>query len=383
MAVLAPIVITLSNPAIFVAAGIGLALLGPVWRSASWSNRLALALFGLLSLAAFWFNYNGVTLAQYESSVELAYTTDFWTGAFPPLGDPVGLAKWLLLAHSGRMFGYPIGFDAGGGAVTFILFAIGSVVFFKQRRRTPLALLLFPFGLALIAASLQKYPYGLSGRISQWAVPAICILAAAGFAWVLGLLSRVKARRLVMNGMLGFLAFFGVAQGVADIVHPYKAQRDREARDFARWFWVEKSRDAELLCAWNDLQLPFARPQGSHVLGNGQYWSNQKIYSPRLRRGEAADLSRVTDDHPIRVVFLESMIDQPGNGFSGWLDETRAEYQQVGLERHRPAHYTDSPDFEQEEVVVFEFKPRTSPDAKRFERKQRRSKKSQPTDDAG
>jgi hypothetical protein len=383
MAVLAPLAITLSNPAIFVAAGIGLALIGPVWRSASWSNRLALALFGLVSLAAFWLNYNEVTRAQYESSVELAYTTDFWTGAFPPLGDPVGFAKWLLFAHSGRMFGYPIGFDAGGGAITFILFVFGAVVLFRQRRRTPLALFLIPFGLALIAASLQKYPYGLSGRISQWAVPAICILAATGFTWVLGNLSRVRMRRLAMNAMIGFLALFGVAQGFADIVHPYKAQRDRAARDFARWFWVEKARDAELLCAWNDLQLPFARPQGSHVLGNGQYWSNQKIYSPRQGGGEAPDLSRVADDHPLRVVFLESMINQPGNGFAEWLDEMRAEYQQVGSELHKPAHYTDSSDFEQEKVVVFEFKLRTSPEVKRFERKQRRRKKSQSAADSG
>jgi hypothetical protein len=377
LTVLAPIAILVSNPAIFVAGGIGIALMGAVWRSGSWKNRVALALFGLFSIGAFWITYDGVTRAQYESSVALAHTTDFWTHAFPPLTDPIGLARWLVLAHSGRMFGYPVGFDAGGGAITFVLFVIGSVVFFRRRCRTALALLLLPFGLALVAAALRMYPYGLSGRISQWAAPAICILAATGVAGVITRFSSARVRTAAARATLGFLVFFGVAQGVADVIHPYKAQRDRSARDFARWFWVEEARDAELLCAWNDLELPFARPHGSHVLGNGQYWCNQRIYSPRHRSGEVADLGRVADDHPIRVVFLRSMINTPGNGFAEWLDEMRLQYQQVGMEQHKPAHYTDSPDFEQEEVVVFEFKPRTNPEVKRFERKQKRRGKRQ------
>jgi len=276
------------------------------------------------------------------------------------------------LAHTSRMYGYPVGFDPGGGAFTFVLLVTGSVVFYRQRHRTDLALLLLPFGLALTAAFLRLYPYGASARIAQWAVPAICILSATGASWAIAQFSSARVRVSAMRVLLGFLIFFGVAQGVAYIVHPYKAQRDRAARDFARWFWMEKARDAELVCAWNDLELPFARPRGSHVLGNGQYWCNQRIYSPRHRRGEAADLSRVAEDHPIRVVFLESMISIPNNGFAEWLDEMRLQYQQVGMEQHKPAHYTDSPDFEQEEVVVFEFKPRTSPEIKRFERKQKR-----------
>ena len=354
----APIALTLSNPAIFIAAGIGVTLVLPVWRSGNRGSLLALGLFAVVSLATFWLHYDSVLRDQYALSIELARTTTFWGEAFPPMTDPIGLIRWFLFAHSGRMFGYPIGFDHGGGALTFVFLLIGAVVFFRMRRRTPLALLLMPFGMALTAAAFQQYPYGLSGRISQWAVPAICILASTGLVRATRSLSSPTNRKRAIRWVFGFLVFFGLAQGVADIVHPYKASRDRSARDFARWFWVEKARDAELVCAWSDLRLPFAEPRGRHVLGNGQYWANQKIYSPRLARDDAADLSRVTDEHPLRVVFLSSMLNKPESGFAEWLEQMRSEYQQVGVERHKPAHYTDSPDLEQEEVVVFEFRPR-------------------------
>ena len=377
LAAFAPFAVVLSNPSIFILAGIGLALIGPVGRSKSWSCALALALFGLLSLGAFWINYRVVAQAQYALSVELARTTDFWADAFPDLGKPFGILSWLLRAHVGRMFGYPVGFDAGGGALTFILLVVGSVVLYRTRRRVPVALLLFPFGFGLIAAVMHKYPYGLGGRISQWAVPSICVLAAIGFSSLVARLSSLHRRSIAVKAMLGFLIFFGLVQGLMDIVHPYKAVRDRSARDFARWFWVEKGRDAELVCAWNDLKLPFAEPKGAHVLGNSHYWCNQRIYSPRHRRGEAADLTQVSAKHPLRVVFLETMINKPDSGFDEWLESMRTEYQQVGMERHKFAHYTDSPDLEQEEVVVFEFRPRLSREEKRLERQERRRKMQQ------
>ena len=377
LALIVPIAITLSNPAIFIAAGIGLGLALPVVRTKNASAIAALAVFGVVALAAFWANYTLVDSGQYEASVDLAYTTDFWTEAFPPLGDPVGLAKWLLFAHTGRMFGYPIGFDEGGGAFPFIFFVVGGVVLYRRGRRLPVALLVLPFVVALVAAALRKYPYGLSGRISQWAVPAICLLAPVGFAWLVARLASPKWKSLAVKGALGFLALFGLAQGVMDIVHPYKAQRDQSARDFARWFWVEKARDAELVCAWNDLRLPFAEPRGSHILGNSHHWCNQRIYSLRHRRGGAADLDRLSAKHPLRVVFLESMITDPDNGFAEWLTEMRTEYQQIGTEQHKFAHYTDSPDFAQEKVVVLEFKPRRSREEKQLERRQRRQDRRQ------
>ena len=166
------------------------------------------------------------------------------------------------------------------------------------------------------------------------------------------------------------LVGFGLVVAVRDIVQPYMGEEDRSARDFARWFWIEKARDAELVCAWNDLDLPFAKRPPAHILGNGQYWCNQRIYSPRLRRGEPVKLNSISKDHPLRVVFLESMINKPGNGFAEWLKDMRSRYQQVGEERFKPAHYTDDASFEQEEVVVFEFEPRVSEEDKRFKREQ-------------
>ena len=370
LVLLGPLAIVMSNPAIFVAAGVGLGMLVPVWQSGRWSNRLAFGLFGALTLGTFVGMYYLLNQAQYEASVINAVTTEFWAAAFLPIDNPLAMPAWLLSAHTGRMFGYPIGFEGGGGAKVFVLFVIGAIVFYRARRRAVVTTLLLPFGIALVASALRMYRYGQSGRITQWAVPAICILAPAGSVWILTLFSRPKARQIIARSVVGFLIFFGLILGVRDIVRPYMGKEDRAARDFARWFWVEKARDAELVCAWNDLELPLAKRPPAHILGNGQYWCNQRIYSPRLRRGETANLERISKDHPLRVVFLESMTNKPGNGFAEWLEETRSKYQQVGEERFRPAHYTDDASFEQEEVVVFEFEPRVSNEDRQSKREE-------------
>ena len=56
-------------------------------------------------------------------------------------------------------------------------------------------------------------------------------------------------------------------------------------RDFARWFWFDKAQDAELVCLWTDLHERFyAPPEGDDT--GFVYYCNQRIYSPRLAKGE-------------------------------------------------------------------------------------------------
>ena len=42
--------------------------------------------------------------------------------------------------------------------------------------------LLAPFALALVAASLKRYPYGSEARLMQFAAPSICLLSGLGAA---------------------------------------------------------------------------------------------------------------------------------------------------------------------------------------------------------
>ena len=130
------------------------------------------------------------------------------------------------------------------------------------------------------------------------------------------------------------------------------------ARDFARWFWDVKSRDAELVCAWEDLRLEFARPDETRwTPGGAGFRVNLRIYHERIRRGEPPNLARVSRTHPLRVVFLGSVVRSQRAAFEEWLDEMRARYELVGRERHDLGRFAEQHD-EGDWVELYTFAPR-------------------------
>ena len=334
LAAVAPVAVSLSYPAAFTAAGILAALAVPVWRQGCRAGGPLPAFLSsaLAAAAAFGASFFFVAARQYE--VRAAGKLP-WVGGFPPLDDLPGSLLWLVRAHTGRTFGYPLGGENGGSVLTFAAFAAGAVVLYRAGERRLLAVLLLPFAAGLGAAVLQRYPYGGSGRVSQHLVPAICLLAGLGAARLSSLAKREASRRRAQAGVLVFLAVFGLLLAPAAILRPYRDRPDSVGRDFARWFWDTKSRDAELVAAWEDLGLDFARPPDRWAPGGAGYRVNQRIYSRRLRRGDAADLARVSADHPLRVVFLGSALSGRQEAFAGWLDDMERRYELAGRERHR------------------------------------------------
>ncbi|MEM7351071.1 MAG: glycosyltransferase family 39 protein [Acidobacteriota bacterium] len=331
-AVLAPLMIALSYPAIFTAAGILAALAIPVWQQRSWAVRWAWASSALAAVLAFGGIFFFVT-AKHFATRSVAKMP--WEWGFPPLDDPLGALEWVIRAHTGRTFGYPIGGENGGSLLTFVAFALGLVVLYRHGKYRRLGLLLMPFAMGFIAAVLQKYPYGGSGRVSQYLAPAICLLAGLGAAHLSSLAKRAAKRQRVQRGVLRFLVVFGLLIGTAAVLRPYRDPPDRTGRDFARWFWDVRSRDAELVSAWEDLQLEFARPPARWAPGGAAFRINQKIYYPRRRRGEAADLSRVSRQRPLRVVFQGTAVEGQREALEAWLLDMQTRYELLSQERLR------------------------------------------------
>lgn len=355
LACLAPIAILLSYTAVFVAAGILIVLMLPVWRERSWSIASAYLAAGLLAAGTFWLNYALVIGKQLLQRSQMNVP---WPGGFPS-GGPLGVLTWLLQAHTGRTFGYPLGSENGGSILTLIAFVAGAAAMFAARRRLQLALLLAPLGLALVAASLGLYPYGGSGRVSQYMVPAICLLAGLGGARIASLPRREATRRRLQRVGLGFLLVFGVALFVGSPFRPYRDRDDMYARDFARWFWEVEAREAELVCAWMDLRLEFARPdEYIWATGAATYRINQRIYSRRIRRGVPPDLTRLSERHPLRVVVLGSVARDRAEAVADWLSRMRAKYRFLGREKHGLGYEgRQNADW----VEVFVFVPRSGP----------------------
>ncbi len=324
LAAVAPIAVALSHPAVFVAGGIALGLFPSVARARRRTVWIAYATFGLSTVGVFVALYFAFTRAQSNST--LAGMQAQWVAAFPPLGDPVKLAGWLATVHTGSMFAYPCGGERGGSALTLLLFAVGAVALWIGRRKGILLICLAPFGLTLIAAAIKRYPYGgvahgSPARVMQYLAPSICLLAGLGSATVLGYFRGPRVRRWGLPGVLLGLAAVGVLPLVAEARHPFRAIHAQRAREFARQFWPEFDRGAELICLRWDLGVG---AWDSTNLNVAVYLCNQMIYAPHRRQGWEARWQSVSEDRPLRCVV--SLEDPGGGSVAGWLDAMKQNY---------------------------------------------------------
>ncbi|GAC1469847.1 MAG: hypothetical protein NVSMB9_14200 [Isosphaeraceae bacterium] len=320
LAAFGPLAVALSFPAIFVAGGVGLALAPLVWRSARWDVRIAYVIFGLGVLTTF-----VLLLGFYRTAPQdQAYFYHDWARAFPPLDSAWALLVWFFAMNTGFMFAYPEGGANGASSLTFLCFVVAAVVLWRRRRRTVLGIFLWPFGLALIAAAVRRYPYGLSARTMQYTAPAICLLGGLGAATLLGRIVSARARRNLLRGLVAVLACLGLGHGAYDISHPYKTPSDERARAFARWFWTEKALDAELACLKGDLGTVF-RAEHWGKDATDTYLCYQKIYSPRHHRGDKIHLEAVTETRPLRCV-LYNELPQETPAFQAWMADMLTRY---------------------------------------------------------
>ena len=354
LAALGPLAIGLSNPAIFVAASVGLVLAIPVLKTRSARVIAPFGLFGVATLGAFLVLYRSVNAAQSASVMQ--WMSVYWAGAFPPR-SPVPLIGWLTRTHTSQMFAYPAGGDFGASTLTTGLVLAAIVAYMRRGSRTILALLLAPFGLGLIAAFLGRYPYGGSARTMQYVAPAIILMAGLGSAVLLSRLPRPSWRERSPRLVMVTLSAIGLGMMGWDMTHPYKMPFDQTSRDFAQQFWAEESAGAELVCARTDLRLPLD-PLGWQGDRAAMYLCHQAIYSGRHRDKAPPRLDQVADDHPLRlVVFGEIASDLPA--VSDWIEanadryELRSKRERVknkGIVRGK-ASYEDR-------YVIYDFVPR-------------------------
>jgi 4-amino-4-deoxy-L-arabinose transferase-like glycosyltransferase len=328
LAVAAPLGVGFSYPAILVAGGIGLALAPSAWRSGRWDARLALAVYGVAAAATF-----VILLGTYKTAPQdHDYFHHDWAGAFPPLDGAARFAAWFLSINTGFMFAYPEGGGRGLSSVTFACFVVAAIVLWRRGRRTVLALGLMPFAMALIAAAMHRYPYGMSARTMQYAAPTICLFAGLGAAALLARFQSARARRGAPRVLVVALAALGLGRMGYDLSHPYKTATDGRARAFAQWFWTEKAMGAELACVKEDLGIVFQPGHWGHD-ATETYLCYQKIYSPRHRRGGKVRLDAVSPSHPLRCVLFNEM-PQKAPAFRAWMADMLAKYDLRKFERY-------------------------------------------------
>lgn len=221
LALVAPLALLGSYPAVFVAGGVSLALAGPVWQQ-GWCGRLwfvlynAAVLFGFLMASAV--ASHQLQTATGGTSTQTGMAA-YWAHGFPP-ESVWSWPRWFILATTGQMTAFPIGDANGGSILTVICCVVGARLLWRQRRLSWLILFTAPLLLNLIAAAMHRYPYGAAARLSQHLAPGLCMLAGLGLA---GLVAKAPemARRKWAYGFAVSCACIGAGGLVRDIVRPY------------------------------------------------------------------------------------------------------------------------------------------------------------------
>lgn len=363
LAAFVPIALLLSHPSVFVAGGIGLAILTAVWRSNRWMVRAAYVSFGFLLSMTFLgllFCYTGTPQSE---ELRRHYLTNYWADSFPPLNGPVTFVLWFLRMHSGNMLAYPLGGENGASSLTMLCLVLGSLVIWKQRRNTLLLMLLLPFGLGLVAAALGRYPYGGEARIMQYLAPSICLLTGLGAAALLSSIGAVPRRQRVSIGVVVILALLGVGQFAKAIVVPYHIESSARAREFARWFWTEQTRVGEVVCLKSDLGLNVEVEQWQAGI-SAEYLCNRQIYNPqrRLPGHSSTVLPEPKQDRPMRCVlyhvhWFESPEQKPG--FLAWLDAMTSHHELKRRDTYTVNANKGLEVWKEETYIVYEFVPQS------------------------
>ncbi|WP_165071003.1 hypothetical protein [Paludisphaera rhizosphaerae] len=321
-----PLLLAVSYPAVFVAGGVVAAAAPAILLRGNNRVRVAWTAYGAVLLASFLTIYLAATSAQ-QQAMGTHYREGYWKESFPPLDQPAWIPVWLIDQHAGNLMAYPVGERKGGSSGTLICALVGLLALWRSGRKTLAATLTAPFALGIVAAFLGKYPYGGEARIVQYLAPSACLAAGLGMAVAASRIRRPSLAARVPRLLLTAMVLLAVGLMVKDLAMPYRVYKDVHAREFARSFWTEQARDADLAC----LKADFGREIEAHTWEAGMsavYLFHQRLYSPRHREKIPfqPDPSQWTDAHPLRVVlFRDYEAEDPA--VREWLAEMGREYE--------------------------------------------------------
>ncbi|MFO0880559.1 MAG: glycosyltransferase family 39 protein [Gemmataceae bacterium] len=264
LALLAPVAMIGSYPAVFVGGSLAVVLAGLAWQRGDRRALGLVVLYGVLLSGTFVAHYLGVAVRHLASNVKIspasplpnASTQDgmdsYWANAFPPR-NPLRLAWWLFLVHTGQVAAYPLGAANGGSIATATLGLLGMIWLWRRDQRWLVLVILGIFALGFLAGWLRKYPYLLSCRLSQHLAPLYCLTAGIGLAALL-LRCREGRRGWAVGITLGILALIGLGGTVRDFVRPYRELNSWTSREVVRELIAEAG-DEPILVLGDPTQL--------------------------------------------------------------------------------------------------------------------------------
>jgi hypothetical protein len=205
---LAPFLIFLSYPACFLLGAVLLAFLPRLWAERRLAPCLAYGAFLFTTCGAFYLLLIGPVRAQHDPTLHAA-----WVSSLPDWGRPGSVPGWAFLSTF-EVFRYcckPL------GQPLFLFALVGAFCLWKAGQRDWLILCAAPVGLNLLAALMQRYPYG-GARVVVFAAPGLLLLTAAGIPNTLNWLWR--RNRVAWLGAL-LLLLLPVGTAARRVVFPW------------------------------------------------------------------------------------------------------------------------------------------------------------------
>lgn len=333
LAVLTPLALGLSYPAVFAAGGMSLCvawvLLSQRATKSEWVSWIVWNVSIVISFAV-WF----VVVGRIQNAAESQFMGEYWKENFPPVSQPWLLPYWMVKIHASDFLAYPFGGPNWASTATFLICCAGLYRLIRQKQTFALALLVMPAGLHWMAAALQRYPYGGHVKFSQYLAPMICVTAAVGLAQLLEWRSRMgysERRSLAWCG--GILMLIGLSSVGRDLINPYKTRSDFRARAFAQSFWVGAHSAEEVVCLKSDLGLDFVPDQHRELSWSAHYLCNHAIEVARSSL-KPVRFEKVCETRPLRcVLYHDARYPLDKERLDRWLDEMSEDYLLIGHEQ--------------------------------------------------
>lgn len=224
------IVLWFSHPALFVLAGIGLALVIGTLKRRDYSSLRIVIGMGLLWVLSIGFLY----LLIFQDLNQNAYLREYWQGTFlpiPPWSDP----SWFM-----RSLNENIGIQLGipyAVYFVFLVMLIGWIVLLFQNRSYAIAFAGILFA-TLIASALQLYP--VFERMILFLVPIGLILIGSATKALYQKLQRSQFVSVVSVLLLGgFLMYGPLVTSFQNFVEPKYFEHIRPSLDVVRNSWKD------------------------------------------------------------------------------------------------------------------------------------------------
>ena len=374
LTLLTPVAVFLSHASVFIAGAISVML--------AWELSRAPSLRGWLA----WVTANGILLGSFVAHLWLSRgllaggtaenMSECWHHQFPPVDNPLRLLTWLVTTHTGDsfafherggesavVFAFPFGSGNGGSTLTFLGVFFGALLWHRHQRCSLLVLAFIPLGLHLVAAALQRYPYGGHIKFTAHWIPFGTLLLGTALAHVCAWLDR-NAGALPRGSLAALTVISALGAGILarDFYCPAKTRSDQRARDLARWFWFDAPHEAVVVCVHQELHRQFIPNMSAALNWHAAYACNQRIYATR-GFGTPPDWSRISERHPLWCVeFRPAGLPFEEAALQGWLREMQGSYEFVGTDRFPMTRYNSREQQlrQVDHIHIHKFRPRVS-----------------------